>query len=179
MQKNIQKSRDADCDKPYWVSLFFDWINASLKEMHFEYLCNHTAREKEKMKRFFLWQKIDGWMQKSEGICLCSSDEKLTFSSANIVVIECDERPKCARLQWSVSLMKPHQKYRLQLFVRQIINKTKSNYWNGRSKRHTNVHKIQMNTQIILFIGMSNTLTYSCCSWNQQDIMSFGLQFQF
>lgn len=61
MQKHIQKSRDADCDKPYWVSLFFDWINASLKEMHFEYLCNHTTREKEKMKRFFSLTK-DRWM---------------------------------------------------------------------------------------------------------------------
>lgn len=41
-QKRIQKSKDADCDKPYWVSLFFDWINASLREMHFKYLCNHS-----------------------------------------------------------------------------------------------------------------------------------------
>lgn len=88
--KHLQRSRDADCDKHYWVSLFFDWINASLKEMHFEALMQSYMRRR---KCDGFWQKIDGWMQKSEGICLCSSDEKLTFSSANIVVIE---RRKCA-----------------------------------------------------------------------------------
>lgn len=88
-KRKEERSRDADCDKSYWVSLFFDSINESLR-IHLKHIW-----EKEKVFR----QKNEERMHNSDGF-LFSVENWRTQVPILLLLRKQWKKTKYVLLQW-------------------------------------------------------------------------------